>query len=212
MWCCYEKETELEIPLPQLASEHVLLPPTPEPEPKEKANLSRAATAQKLAEMESSHFFTVQFNRLPGTSFGLDVSSVGRVCMVNAVLPDSLAAEWNQRAASEGRPGEVIQQQLGRGFFGPKLTAMSLESVNGMEHKVKEHMEHRKNRKVWKPPRYDRLMAVNDERPDKGRDISEKMKNYTGKISIVIQRPVSRKVQIRKNGLKDIGILDLRVQ
>ena len=38
--------------------------------------------------------------------------------------------------------------------------------------------------------RYDRLMALNDERPEKGRDMSEKLKKTQGSVSIVIQPPV----------------------
>ena len=33
-------------------------------------------------------------------------------------------------------------------------------------------------------------MALNDERPEKGRDMSEKLKNIKGFVSIVIQPPV----------------------
>lgn len=165
MWCCCNEETELEVALPKLASEQVL--PVAEPvepvEARAERSLMRAQTAAKLAEMESMHFFTAQFDRSPGTIFGLDVSAVGRVCMVNSVAPDSLVGEWNAKATEEERYQEVIQQ-------------------------------------------YDRLMALNDERPEKGRDMSEKLKKTQGFVSIVIQRPVIRKVTVVKNGVKDLGL------
>ena len=115
MWCCCNEETELEVALPKFASEQVL--PVAEPvepvEARAERSLMRAQTAAKLAEMESMHFFTAQFDRSPGTIFGLDVSAVGRVCMVNSVAPDSLVGEWNAKATEEERYQEVIQQQLG---------------------------------------------------------------------------------------------------
>lgn len=164
MWCCCNEETELEVALPKLAASEQVLPPTPE-EVKSASDrsLMRAQTVAKLAEADTMHFFTAQFVRSAGTSFGLDVSAVGRVCMVNSVAPNSLVAEWNAKAMKEERDREVIQQ-------------------------------------------YDRLMALNDERPEKGRDMSEKLKNIKGFVSIVIQRPVIRNVTVVKNGLKDLGI------
>lgn len=48
-------------------------------------------------------------------------------------------------------------------------------------------------------------MALNDERPAKGKEVSEKLKSTYGPVSIVIQRPVIRKVKVAKNGLKDLG-------
>lgn len=164
MWCCCNEETELEVALPKLAASEQVLPPTPEEvRSASDRSLMRAQTVAKLAEADTMHFFTAQFVRSAGTSFGLDVSAVGRVCMVNSVAPDSLVGEWNAKAIKEERDREVIQQ-------------------------------------------YDRLMALNDERPEKGRDMSEKLKNIKGFVSIVIQRPVIRKVTVVKNGLKDLGI------
>ena len=110
MWCCCNEETELEVALPKLAESEQVLPVTPEQA--QVRSLLRAQTAAKLAEAESMHFFTAQFHRQGGASFGLDVSAVGRVCMVNSVAPNSLVAQWNEKATQEERYEEVIQQQL----------------------------------------------------------------------------------------------------
>ena len=113
MWCCCNEETELEVALPKLAASEQVLPPTPEEvRSASDRSLMRAQTVAKLAEADTMHFFTAQFVRSAGTSFGLDVSAVGRVCMVNSVAPDSLVGEWNAKAIKEERDREVIQQQL----------------------------------------------------------------------------------------------------
>eukprot|EP00438_Fugacium_kawagutii_P009261 Skav236807 [mRNA] locus=C9103645:236:622:+ [translate_table: standard] len=111
-WCCVNDEPEAELALPKLTSEQVL----PVSTLSSKTGLVRSATAAISFETsadESSHFFTVAVNRLPGTSFGLDVSAVGRVCMVNAVSQNSLLAAWNETALQDDRPEQVVQQHLG---------------------------------------------------------------------------------------------------
>lgn len=53
--------------------------------------------------------------------------------------------------------------------------------------------------------RYDRLMALNHERPERGRQVMERLQAAEGSVSIVIQRPVIRRVKVKRNGLKDLG-------
>ena len=110
MWCCCNEETELEVALPKLAASEQVLPE--EVRSTSDRSMMRAQTVAKLAEADTMHFFTAQFVRSAGTSFGLDVSAVGRVCMVNSVEPNSLVGEWNAKAIKEERDREVIQQQL----------------------------------------------------------------------------------------------------
>ena len=108
-WCCTNTDDDDDTTLPQLhASEQVL--PFSKELTKELKTLERSQTAAKLAKKPSPHFFTIRLDRAPGTSFGLDVSAVGRVCMVNDVHPDSLVGEWNQQCFEAGDLDQAVQQ------------------------------------------------------------------------------------------------------
>lgn len=160
--CCPNTDDADDMALPQLHSSEQVLPFSKELT-KELKTLQRSQTAAKLIDQQSSHFFTIRLHRTPGSSFGLDVSAVGRVCMVNDVHPNSLVGEWNQQCLEEGDADQVVQQ-------------------------------------------YDRLMALNDERPERGRQVMERLQAVQGIVSIVIQRPVIRRVKVKRKGLKDLGI------
>lgn len=161
-WCCTNTDDDDDTTLPQLHTSEQVLPFSKELT-KELKTLERSQTAAKLAKKPSPHFFTIRLDRAPGTSFGLDVSAVGRVCMVNDVHPDSLVGEWNQQCFEAGDLDQAVQQ-------------------------------------------YDRLMALNHERPERGRQVMERLQAAEGSVSIVIQRPVIRRVKVKRNGLKDLGI------
>lgn len=110
-WCCTNTDDADDTTMPQLhASEQVL--PFSKELTKELKTLERSQTAAKLAKKPSPHFFTIRLDRAPGTSFGLDVSAVGRVCMVNDVHPDSLVGEWNQQCFEAGDLDQAVQQWL----------------------------------------------------------------------------------------------------
>lgn len=110
-WCCTNTDDDDDTTLPQLHTSEQVLPFSKELT-KELKTLERSQTAAKLAKKPSPHFFTIRLDRAPGTSFGLDVSAVGRVCMVNDVHPDSLVGEWNQQCFEAGDLDQAVQQWL----------------------------------------------------------------------------------------------------
>lgn len=103
--------------------------------------------------------FTVELNRTAGSSFGVDISAAGKVCMVNGIEEGSLVGEWNRKVTI---PENQIRQ-------------------------------------------FDRLMSLNGEKPAKGKDMLERLRDATGMVSILVQRPQVQKVQVSKNG-KDLGL------
>ena len=110
-WCCTNTDDAEDMAMPQLHNSEQVLPFGKELT-KELKTLQRSQTAAKLIDKESPDFFTIRLHRTPGSSFGLDVSAVGRVCMVNDVHPNSLVGEWNQQCLEEGDPKQVVQQWL----------------------------------------------------------------------------------------------------
>ena len=108
-WCCTNTDDAEDMALPQLHNSEQVLPFGKELT-KELKLLQRSQTAAKLIDKASPDFFTIRLHRTPGSSFGLDVSAVGRVCMVNDVHPNSLVGEWNQQCLEEGDPKQVVQQ------------------------------------------------------------------------------------------------------
>ena len=112
---------------------------------------------------EQCYLFTVGLHRAPDTSFGLDLSAAGRICLVNAVGENSLIADWNRMWLEKGAKEQTVQQ-------------------------------------------FDRLVALNTERPSKGRDMMQKLRESTGQVNIVIQRPIVRKIKINKKLGEELGI------
>lgn len=108
---------------------------------------------------QSCFLFTVEMNRTPGTSFGVDISAAGKVCMVNGIEDGSLVDVWNSQT---------------------KLP----------EHKIRK---------------YDRLMSLNGEKPAKGKDMLERLRDASGLVTVGVQRPVIQKVVVRRSE-KDLGI------
>lgn len=110
---------------------------------------------------QSCFLFTVEMNRTPGTSFGVDISAAGKVCMVNGIEDGSLVDVWNSQT---------------------KLP----------EHKIRK---------------YDRLMSLNGEKPAKGKDMLERLRDASGLVTVTVgvQRPVIQKVVVRRSE-KDLGI------
>lgn len=112
---------------------------------------------------EQCYLFTVGLHRAPDTSFGLDLSAAGRICLVNAVGENSLISDWNRMWLEKGAKEQTVQQ-------------------------------------------FDRLVALNTERPSKGRDMMQKLRESTGQVNIVIQRPIIRKININKKLGEELGI------
>jgi len=153
MWlCCVDSSADdKEIPPAKLVTSDEVLP------------AHQSGLAQELrvggAAKEECYTFNVDVVRSPGTSFGVDISAAGKVCMVNAVQTGSLVGDWNNQSTPENR----IRQ-------------------------------------------YDRLMAFNGERPPKGKEMLEKLRDASGPVTIMVQRPVVQKVQVSKFGGKDLGL------
>lgn len=53
---------------------------------------------------------------------------------------------------------------------------------------------------------FDRVVALNTDRPSKGKQIMDKLRKCIGPVAIVMQRPVTRKVRINKTPGQDLGI------
>eukprot|EP00434_Breviolum_minutum_P023122 symbB.v1.2.020399.t1/scaffold1714.1/size104981/3 len=108
---------------------------------------------------ETCFLFTVELDRVPGSSFGVDISAAGKVCMVNGIEEGSLIGVWNSQSTLP-------------------------------EHQIRK---------------YDRLMSLNGEKPAKGKDMLERLRDTSGPVTIVVQRPVIQKVKVKKND-KDLGV------
>ncbi|CAJ1427643.1 unnamed protein product [Effrenium voratum] len=146
--CCVESSAEeKEVPATKLVASDEVLPRT-----------AQELTLTTAGAKEPCHTFTMDLMRTPGSSFGVDISAAGKVCMVNAVQEASLVGEWNRKSSPENR----IRQ-------------------------------------------YDRLMCFNDEKPSKGKDMLEKLRDASGPVSIIVQRPTIQKVSVTKNG-KELGL------
>ena len=53
---------------------------------------------------------------------------------------------------------------------------------------------------------FDRLVALNTERPSQGKDMMQKLRESTGQVNIVIQQPIVRKININKKLGEELGI------
>ncbi|CAK9053506.1 unnamed protein product [Durusdinium trenchii] len=53
---------------------------------------------------------------------------------------------------------------------------------------------------------FDRLMSVNDETPSNGKVVVERLREATGAVTLVVQRPMLRKVSVRGPSWKSLGI------
>ncbi|CAK8987123.1 PDZ domain-containing protein [Durusdinium trenchii] len=106
MWCCCETSEELEIQAPVVADQ--VLPETAS-RGGEAAGAGSASTEAKPVAKEvvfeqprKAATFTVELHRNPSSSFGVDVSAAGKVCLVNSVIDGTLVSEWNEKIGKSG--------------------------------------------------------------------------------------------------------------
>jgi len=150
--CCVDSSADdKELPPAKLVTSDEVLPAR-------SSSVAQELTIGARAAKEECFTFSVDVVRSPGTSFGVDISAAGKVCMVNAVQAGSLVGDWNNQCAPENR----IRQ-------------------------------------------YDRLMAFNGDRPSKGKEMLEKLRDASGPVTITVQRPVVQQVIVSKNG-KELGL------
>ncbi|CAE7721473.1 unnamed protein product [Symbiodinium pilosum] len=145
------QEDDKEIPPTKLVTSDEVLPAS-------SSSVAHELTVGARPPKEECFTFSVDVVRSPGTSFGVDISAAGKVCMVNAVQAGSLVGDWNNQCAPE--------------------------------HRIRQ---------------YDRLMAFNDDRPSKGKEMLEKLRDASGPVTITVQRPVVQQVTVSKSG-KDLGL------
>eukprot|EP00439_Symbiodinium_sp_Y106_P078049 s2025_g16.t2 len=135
------QEDDKELPPAKLVTSDEVLPAR-------SSSVAQELTIGARPAKEECFTFSVDVVRSPGTSFGVDISAAGKVCMVNAVQAGSL------------------------------------------ENRIRQ---------------YDRLMAFNGDRPSKGKEMLEKLRDASGPVTITVQRPVVQQVIVSKNG-KELGL------
>ncbi|CAE7719677.1 unnamed protein product [Symbiodinium sp. CCMP2592] len=150
--CCVDSSADdKELPPAKLVTSDEVLPAR-------SSSVAQELTIGARPAKEECFTFSVDVVRSPGTSFGVDISAAGKVCMVNAVQAGSLVGDWNNQCAPE--------------------------------HRIRQ---------------YDRLMAFNGDRPSKGKEMLEKLRDASGPVTITVQRPVVQQVIVSKNG-KELGL------
>ncbi|CAE7711451.1 unnamed protein product [Symbiodinium sp. CCMP2456] len=145
------QEDDKELPPAKLVTSDEVLPAR-------SSSVAQELTIGARPAKEECFTFSVDVVRSPGTSFGVDISAAGKVCMVNAVQAGSLVGDWNNQCAPD--------------------------------HRIRQ---------------YDRLMAFNGDRPSKGKEMLEKLRDASGPVTITVQRPVVQQVIVSKNG-KELGL------
>jgi len=154
--CCAEEPKEVEIPAPQRLWDPERVIPA--------AEVTRTQTAVLEKKRAACYVFPVHINREHGTSYGMDVSAAGKVCLVNTVEENSLVGEWNREWVEKASPDQSVQT-------------------------------------------YDRVLAINDERPVFGKDVLEKLREASGRMTLLMQRPVVSQETVMKNSKDDpLGI------
>ena len=117
MWCCCVEPWNDEL------AKDMLLPLNVESFPADEA-LPRGTTNQKKRpsalvgkrsiswelDGEPCFVYSVGLHRAPDSSFGLDLSAAGRVCMVNGVAEGSLVGDWNYMWKEKGATDQIVQQ------------------------------------------------------------------------------------------------------
>ncbi|CAE7415046.1 unnamed protein product [Symbiodinium sp. KB8] len=150
--CCVDSSADdKELPPAKLVTSDEVLPAR-------SSTVAQELTIGARPAKEECFTFSVDVVRSPGTSFGVDISAAGKVCMVNAVQAGSLVGDWNNQCTPD--------------------------------HRIRQ---------------YDRLMAFNGDRPSKGKEMLEKLRDASGPVTITVQRPVVQQVIVSKNG-KELGL------
>ena len=54
--------------------------------------------------------------------------------------------------------------------------------------------------------KYDRLVGLNTDRPSSGKELMQKLRDCTGQVAIVMQRPVVRRITVQKLAGQELGI------
>ncbi|CAJ1348767.1 unnamed protein product [Effrenium voratum] len=79
--------------------------------------------------------FDITLERIPGTYFGIDLSSAGKACVVTSVTSDGLIAEWNSKSGPETKVQKYDRLYAVNGVNSEKSKEV-LDTLKGTHNKM----------------------------------------------------------------------------